>query len=119
MCVISEQKNIKEFIALILQTEIPEAKLWVVKYVTPFRGWDSYEKMAATEESVAIIAEGIAAQISIHLRRVFGSGDAWSDLSSRGHQFLQEIYYKGVSLGLTLDLRKMDSFWEPRMPPMA
>ena len=119
MCASAEPKSIREFMKLILQTEIPEAKIWVVKYVTPFRGWDSYAKMAATEESVGCIAEGISAQISMHIRQVFGSGKPYAELSDHGHKFLQEIYQKATALGLVLDPKTIDFILEPRMPPMA
>ena len=119
MCSSAEPKNIREFIKLILETEIPEAKIWVVKFFTPIPGWNSYASMAVTETSVEYIAEGISAQISMHIRQVFGSGKPYAELSDHGHKFLQEIYQKATALGLVLDPKIIDSILEPRMPPMA
>jgi hypothetical protein len=114
-----ECKNIGEFVALMMQTEIIEAKGWFKEFLRgiPEITWQSFCKLAVTPETIENIAFGISNQISRHLKLFYYNnlGQSWQESAQNGHKFLREIHQKAVEMGLEIDQSKVDWILEPEM----
>lgn len=105
----AQVQTIREFLILLSQTEIKEARDWLLAFdeVIP-HGFDT---CAITEESVMGIAWWLQSRISSHLRQpeVVLNTALYKTTFLAGHEFLREIHQKAVKLGIEVGLKVIDS----------
>lgn len=107
--------TVQQFLDLILQTEISEAKEWLEdfrKKEVPAKLWPFFCSIDASENTVDNIAFGISRQMSRCLR-VIKDPAARAEMSKRAHKFLQEIWKKADDIGIKTELKNIDQIFEP------
>ena len=115
--------TIGQFVELILDTSVSEAREWLDRFVEKYNDagskieneetrWENYCQLPLTPDSVQSLAQIFSAQVSFVMRNQ--PREAAAELSLQGHRLLQEIHQKARDCRIETDIGLIDWILEPR-----